>query len=207
MDIQLWEEYAQALHIRFGVTVLEDPMDELMILRQTGELEECLEAFDSLLIPVCLPEEYAIRCLLAVIRGDIVDVVMMHQPKSLLETYALASQHNINLRPARRMNFNFMGPAPRVTGTTPRPLNYANETLRPNATAGILPTPNSQIVTHKYSGRTGSSTKTMTGAKMNEKRRKGICFWCDEKFILGHKCRSRQLHMVTTYVMEETIEE
>lgn len=60
-------------------------MFELMILRQTGELEECLEAFEALLGMTCLSEEYAIIYLLATIREDIGDVVRMHRPKSLLK--------------------------------------------------------------------------------------------------------------------------
>lgn len=44
-----WEEYVQALHIWFETTVFEDPMTELMTLRHSGDLEECLEALDSLL--------------------------------------------------------------------------------------------------------------------------------------------------------------
>lgn len=96
-----WEEYIRALHIRFGTTVFEDPMADLMTLRQTGELEECLESFEALLGRVCLPEEYAISCLLAALREDIADVVRMHRPKTLLETYALARQQNINLKHSR----------------------------------------------------------------------------------------------------------
>lgn len=63
-----WEEYVQALHIRFRTMVFEDPMAELMTLRQAGELEECLEAFEAPLGRVCLPEEYKINCLLASLR-------------------------------------------------------------------------------------------------------------------------------------------
>lgn len=74
-EVPRWEEYIQALHIRFGVTVFEDSMAELMTLRQTREFEECLETFDSLLGRVCLPEEDAISCLLAAIKHDISDVV------------------------------------------------------------------------------------------------------------------------------------
>lgn len=29
----------------------------------------------------------------------------------------------------------------------------------------------------------------MTPAEFSEKRAKGICFWCDEKFKPGHKCK------------------
>lgn len=83
-EVPQWEEYVQALHIHFGTTVFEDPMAELMTLRQTGELEDYLETFEALLSRVCLPEEYAISCLLAAIREDIADDVWMHRPKTYL---------------------------------------------------------------------------------------------------------------------------
>ena len=29
---------------------------------------------------------------------------------------------------------------------------------------------------------------------MDDKRAKGLCFWCDEKFGMGHRCGNKQLH-------------
>ena len=32
---------------------------------------------------------------------------------------------------------------------------------------------------------------------MEEKRLKNQCFWCDERFTLGHRCKNRQLYIIT----------
>ena len=29
---------------------------------------------------------------------------------------------------------------------------------------------------------------------MDDKRAKGLCFWCDEKFGMGHRCGNKQFH-------------
>ena len=42
----------------------------------------------------------------------------------------------------------------------------------------------------------------------DERRAKGLCFWCDEKFVAGHKCSKKQLYVVEVNaeeVMEEEI--
>lgn len=40
--------------------------------------------------------------------------------------------------------------------------------------------------------------------ELDEKRAKGLCFWCDEKFTFGHKCTNKKLYSLT---LEETVEE
>ena len=37
----------------------------------------------------------------------------------------------------------------------------------------------------------------LTPKQMEEKRLKNQCFWCDERFTPGHKCKNRQLYMIT----------
>lgn len=42
-----------------------------------------------------------------------------------------------------------------------------------------------------------SITRKLTPAEMSEKRQKGLCFFCDEKFVVGHKCNtSKQLYLL-----------
>jgi hypothetical protein len=31
---------------------------------------------------------------------------------------------------------------------------------------------------------------------MKERRAKGLCFWCDDKFTPGHKCRTKRLYSI-----------
>lgn len=60
---------------------------------------------------------------------------------------------------------------------------------------------------YRNDGRTVNNSKRLTSTEMDEKRWKGICFWCDETFTIGHRCRSRQLHMVTIEVIGSEAEE
>ena len=47
----------------------------------------------------------------------------------------------------------------------------------------------------------------LTPKQMEEKRLKNLCFWCDEKFSPGHRCKNRQLYMLTVQDEGEGLEE
>lgn len=38
--------------------------------------------------------------------------------------------------------------------------------------------------------------KLFTSAEMNARQEKGVCYNCDEKFVLGHKCKHRLFMMM-----------
>ena len=48
---------------------------------------------------------------------------------------------------------------------------------------------------------------TLSDAEIDEKRSKGLCFWCDEKFFPGHKCQHKKLHMLTIQKVSENQDE
>ena len=37
----------------------------------------------------------------------------------------------------------------------------------------------------------------LTLKQLEEKRLKNQCFWCDDKFVLGHRCKNRQIYLLT----------
>jgi hypothetical protein len=39
-------------------------------------------------------------------------------------------------------------------------------------------------------------TRTLRSTEMEERRAKGLCFWCDDKFTPGHKCRTKRLYSI-----------
>nr|DAD45646.1 TPA_asm: hypothetical protein HUJ06_003876 [Nelumbo nucifera] len=89
-DPPRWEEYVRALNIRFGSTVYEDPMSELLDLRQAGSVQEYQEAFEELLNRVEVCEEYAVSCFLSGLKEDIQMPVRMFMPKTLHQALSLA---------------------------------------------------------------------------------------------------------------------
>nr|DAD29291.1 TPA_asm: hypothetical protein HUJ06_030759 [Nelumbo nucifera] len=56
-----WEDYAKAITSRFG-PAFDDPMSELMSLKQSGSVVEYMEQFENILTRVELTEEYKVSC-------------------------------------------------------------------------------------------------------------------------------------------------
>lgn len=41
-----------------------------------------------------------------------------------------------------------------------------------------------------------SRPKRLTAAEMQQRRDKGLCYNCDEKFVLGHGCKKQMLYLL-----------
>ncbi|KAG8381009.1 hypothetical protein BUALT_Bualt06G0076200 [Buddleja alternifolia] len=61
-DMPHWGEYVRALNDHFGALLYEDPMSELVNLKQTGTIQEYLDKFDELVNCVELSEADAVSC-------------------------------------------------------------------------------------------------------------------------------------------------
>ena len=92
-----WVEYVKALNIRFGTSVYEDPMADLMNLKHTGTLQSYMEDFDVVLSKVSLPEEYAISCFISGLKMELQGLVRIFNPKSLQQAYSTARLQDQNL--------------------------------------------------------------------------------------------------------------
>lgn len=44
--------------------------------------------------------------------------------------------------------------------------------------------------------KTGNEFKRLTEKELQEKRANGICFRCDDKWVLGHRCRKKELSVI-----------
>nr|TKS13846.1 hypothetical protein D5086_0000049220 [Populus alba] len=60
-----------------------------------------------------------------------------------------------------------------------------------NSAAGVLGPPPSQRATPSP-----TSFRRITNQEARERREKGLCYYCDEKFIPGHRCERPQLFMI-----------
>ncbi|GKU86977.1 hypothetical protein SLEP1_g1440 [Rubroshorea leprosula] len=120
----------------------------------------------------------------------------MFKPQTLYDAYALA-----------RLQESFIQEAQKLALTCK---------LQPKPTAPLLPTPNTSPRTPNATTKTFTSTnstklpypntrpsntspkhiKPLTRQEMEERRRKGLCYWCDEKFTNGHKCKNMQLFSI-----------
>ncbi|XP_071924436.1 uncharacterized protein [Coffea arabica] len=180
-DLPAWEEYIKEMASRFGGCLYDDSMGELKALKQEGSVLEYQEQFEELLNRVDLPEDYATSCFISGLKTEIQLAVRMFMPKTL--------QH---ARWRREGNFE---------GSWKKESNLDRAWRRDDK--ALLPTPNqerSETVPERYIRR---PFKRLTSSEMDEKRAKGLYFWCDEKFGVGHRCKNRQLFRLEVCAEED----
>ena len=65
----------------------------------------------------------------------------------------------------------------------------------PNPTAGVLGPPPTQRM-NQSSNAQPATFRRITNQEACERREKGLCYYCDEKFVAGHRCERPQLFMI-----------
>ena len=88
----------QALEERFGEHNGQDPMAELLALKQTGKVCDYHDQFEFLLGRVELSEEYAVSFSLNGLKSAIQQPVKMFMPKNINQAYAIAYLQETTLK-------------------------------------------------------------------------------------------------------------
>lgn len=96
----LWPLFQQPLEGRFGDHLLDDPMNELLSLRQKGSFSDYHDRFKLLLGRISIPESYAISNFINGIRPYVQKAVRLFMPHTLVHAYALARLQDMS-SPAR----------------------------------------------------------------------------------------------------------
>ncbi|GJV00143.1 retrotransposon-related protein [Tanacetum coccineum] len=87
-----WKQYVKDITSRFGAPY-DDPMAELMELKQTGSVTEVHDQFDCILSRLQLPPKYAMSCFLSILNEEISNMVRMFKPSTIQEAFSLAKLH------------------------------------------------------------------------------------------------------------------
>lgn len=164
-----WAKYTEEINMRFG-ELYDDPMAELKALKQAGTVQEYHDQFDALASRLTLSEEYMLSCYLGGLEDGTQLAVRMFSPKSVQQALCLAKLHEVSQKAMK-------------SKTTSKP------PLLPTPTAKALPAP---VTKHNAIVATTTNRRTLTPAEFNEKRANNMCFWCDEKYTPGHKCKGKK---------------
>lgn len=126
-------------------------------------------------------------------------VVRMFKPKILIEAYSLARLQELSVaaiqqkpKPNKPMFYTTPNTSQKpLTLTTPTSTLIKQSSLPkthilslPNTAKNV---PNNHNKPHR---------PLLTSKEMDEKRAKGLYFWCDHKFMSSHKCKKRQLFVL-----------
>ncbi|KAK4413075.1 hypothetical protein Salat_2954700 [Sesamum alatum] len=180
------EEYVCALNDRFRTFFYEDPMSELVNLKQIGTTQEFLDKFYELLNSLELPEPYAVSCFLGGLKTDISIPVRMFKPKNIQEAINLAKlEEQANVITGRRKKFKH----PNLLTYSHKPTIYSHGNRTSNY---ITPSDHAPTITSTdFNNRQqGSASKPIVQSRrlrtqeMDEKWSKGLSYWCDEKYTV-----------------------
>ena len=164
-----WESFVEALLIKFGSFAYEDPMEALTRLRQTSNVINYKAQFEALSNRIRdLSENHKLSCFLSGLRDEIRLPVKMLNPKTLNEAFGLAKIQEEYVMSSKKFlkSSSLEMTKPSVLG--PRPDTKLDSKFK-------LP------------------LQKLSPAQMEERRKKGLYFNCDEKFQPGHHCKSAKL--------------
>ncbi|KAL4319444.1 hypothetical protein GQ457_18G018050 [Hibiscus cannabinus] len=209
-----WDQYANLLRERFCPGGLEDPFSELLALKQNESVEQFYEEFIHLLNQVQLPDEYVLSMFKNHLRLEISQYLQLLQPKTLMDAFHLAKHLEKAFFPVLKKT---PWQSPRIA--TPAPLNlpvrFNNSGTKhvanmgstvgsvansKNSTPGNV-SPNS-FRTPGINQQRGAR-KVISPADIEERRKKGLCFWCAAKYTPGHKCPRSQLFQISVEGVDE----
>ncbi|KAJ7949633.1 Ty3/gypsy retrotransposon protein [Quillaja saponaria] len=182
-----WNVLLQELQIRFQCNILTRPVIALKNLKQLGGIDEYNEQFESLMNRCAMTREVMLDHYLGGLKEEIVHGGSSHQfPNHPWYFHHILSQYQ-HLHPNSFHQYLQTNKIPQLT--------YSNTTASPKA---FPPNPN-----HNLNTTIKRPPVTMSKAEMEEKRRKGLFFYCNERFTVGHKCRKGQSLMTITVDEEE----
>lgn len=159
-------------------------MTELVRLKQTGSVKDFQANFDNVLSRLSISNENAISIFLNGLKPKISDNVRIGKPNTLPQAYHLARLHESS----------FAAKAKVLKSSAP---SY-NQRRSSQPTQGV----SSYVRKPTTTAMDFNKKRRLTPAEMDDKRAKGLCYFCDEKFLPGHKCKAKR-HLFSIEIKEE----
>ncbi|VFQ77184.1 unnamed protein product [Cuscuta campestris] len=181
-----WPEFLDTVQQRFDPNYYENYVGLLSKLTQSSSVLEYQFAFESLLNKVSgVPESTLVAMYIAGLKQPVQREVNLRNPSTLPATFALA----------RELSACHQEAAVTYSSGSRRP--WSQRPPSP-ATAGLLPTPTATPKLPSPAPRPSASPSNLpivrlTNAEKAERNKKGLCWYCDEKWIPGHHCKHRFL--------------
>ncbi|VFQ72087.1 unnamed protein product [Cuscuta campestris] len=181
-----WQEFLEAVHQRFDSDYYENYVGLLSKLTQTSTVLEYQTAFEAILNKVSgVFDATLIAMYVAGLKQPLRREVNLRCPTSLPATFALARELSTCLHEAA--------------------VSYGTVTRRPwqtrsgyPSTAGLLPTPTPAVKPDLAQQRPQDKTSSLpvvrlSHAEKTERSKKGLCWYCDERWTSTHNCKHRFL--------------
>lgn len=168
---QIWSGFLQALEARFAPSQYDDPKGMMFKLTERGTINDYLSQFETLANHIIgLPPPFLLICFLSSLAPNIRREVQALQPLTMVQASMLARLQEEKLQDHCH---SFRGrpllppsPSPQHSFHVPSP-----------PTQPLLPTPPKPP---------SFPLKCLSPEEIVVRRKKGLCFNCDENFSRGH---------------------
>ncbi|KAL1225384.1 hypothetical protein V5N11_009039 [Cardamine amara subsp. amara] len=209
-----WMDFKMKLLSRFGVSGIGSPNQRLFALRQNGSLADFVHEFEDLSSQVSNVDDENLECIfLNGLKPEIQDLVLMLKPVGLnvvieaavrVESRILCKMVEAAIQQGHR-NFKYYAPSQNRSSTIPTPQSTwkvrsisGDNGHNTTASSSGSNTGSSNSKTFDSGGYSGQrSGKKLSDVEFDDKRRKGLCFRCDERYFVGHECKNKGLQVLT----------
>ncbi|XP_018843425.2 uncharacterized protein LOC109007962 [Juglans regia] len=175
-----WEEFIQAVQVRFGSSAYDDPIEALTRLKQVHSVTAYKTEFE--LLSNCIKgisKRNKLSCFLSGLKDEIRLPIRMLNPSSLNDAFGLAKIQEQYVWSTKR-------------SWRPSSSDYPQSNMGPS----VLGNPKAPIVKLPY--------QKISESQMQERRKKGLCYFCDEKWQPGHKCSRPKVYVLDGMEIGET---
>ena len=185
-----WSGFLQAIEARFALSPYEDPTGQLFKLVQKGTVREYLAQFESLANRITgLSPSSLLSCFISGLEPDIRREVQALQPLTLTHAAGLARLQEEKFSDSRR-SFRSRPSFPPYPATPP-PLSVV-----PPSPLPLLPSPPKPPPL---------PVRRLSPEELANRRERGLCFYCDEKYNRSHRCASRFFLLVANEDPEDDL--
>nr|ABD78322.1 polyprotein [Primula vulgaris] len=188
--ISSWDNLCDQMTKRFGENLNENPLDQLIKLKQRNSVKEYKSDFEIISNRVKdLSEEHKLTYFICGLKEEIGLTVKMLFPKSIETAFSIAKYQEEKLHLEKKPNFR--------TFQSQAPNNQATFSKTNNTTAITKLPP----------------IKRLTQDELTDRRQKNLCYNCDEKWFRGHVCVKPKIFLLQNVeefeneINEESVEE
>jgi len=189
-----WEEFVFALKTRFAPSAFDDPVGAFTKLKQTSTVEDYQVQFEILSNRIQgMSEEFKVSTFLSGLKEEVRIMVTMLKPITLSSAFGLAKLQEEEVR--------LRGRGHKYQSWVTNSQGYTKLSAAPTPPRLTIPTPPETRNTNppynpNFNRRPSIPIKRLTPAQMQERREKGLCYNCDEKFQPGHRCNRPRLFLL-----------
>ncbi|KAJ4813235.1 polyprotein [Rhynchospora pubera] len=183
-----WQILVDEVFDRFHLDNSSNPVDEFKRVHQTGRVGDYIKKFEKAKTRLMFETKirnvpFYVMDFVSGLKDELRHAMDILDPVTLNQAYQFAKKAELNLDGLE--NKYRITAKPSFYQTSDKSVSF--QPIRPSKGFVYQDTEKKLNVVPSYS----NTTKSLT---IDQKKALGLCFWCDEKYTPGHKCKGKDFH-------------